>query len=114
MYSERYDFFAGLEKNMPEIFSRQEASKMIGNILSSATLNNLDSKKLGPKNLKQIGKKVCYEKHSFIDWLKSYHNFTAHIKGKSNNKTNFETVKSAKNNYASGVYNLQQVLFPDQ
>jgi hypothetical protein len=38
MYSEKNYFFDGLEKNMPEIFSRKEASKLIDNILSSDTL----------------------------------------------------------------------------
>jgi hypothetical protein len=112
MYSERNDFFDGLEKNMPEIFSRQEASKLIGNILSSDTLRNLDSKKLGPKMTKQIGKKVCYEKRSFIEWLKNYQNYTTHLRNKS--KSNFNIVNQTSNVHDYGFDNLRQILFPNQ
>jgi hypothetical protein len=65
---------------MPSIFSRQAASQLIGNIISSGTFRNLDSKKQGPSKKIIIGKKVCYEKKSFIDWLKNYNSNTGNLK----------------------------------
>ncbi|MDR1085554.1 MAG: hypothetical protein LBP22_12045 [Deltaproteobacteria bacterium] len=65
-------FFDELERQMPLVFSRQEASRLIGNIISPNSLRNLDSKHQGPQNKTVIGKKVCYEKKSFISWLKNY------------------------------------------
>jgi hypothetical protein len=80
MYSDRTKFFKELDEAMPAVFSRQEASRLIGNIISSGTLRNLDSKKQGPANQTTIGKKVCYEKKSFIDWLKNYKSNTSNLK----------------------------------
>ncbi|WP_034627354.1 hypothetical protein [Desulfocurvibacter africanus] len=54
---------------LPPLFSRKEASKSLGGLLSAKTLANLDSKGIGPKGRIQIAGKVAYTREAFIDWV---------------------------------------------
>lgn len=75
MYTNITDvFFTSLEKTLPPVFTRTEAAKHLGGILSARTLNNIDWRGEGPEVRVRIGKKVGYERASFMQWLRQYHN----------------------------------------
>ncbi len=62
---------AGLMDSLPPIFSRNEAVKHIGNLVSSRTLANLDCKIEGPRRKIKLGREIGYERSDFIDFLMS-------------------------------------------
>lgn len=62
-------FIDELRKELPPIFTRQTASKMIGGIFSPKTLSNLDAAGKGPTSKQHIGKKAVYFKEDFLSWL---------------------------------------------
>lgn len=64
--------FSKLQRSLPPIFSRDEAAKHLGGILKAATLRNIDMQGKGPKIKTRIGRKVAYERDSFVDWLRQY------------------------------------------
>jgi hypothetical protein len=63
-------FFAVIEKELPPVFSRQVASEKIGRLVSVKTMANLDALNQGPSVKVKLGKKVGYERASFMEWLK--------------------------------------------
>lgn len=63
------DLLEKLKEQLPPIFSRETASKMLGGIFSPKTLSNFDAAKKGPPKRIKFGKKVAYEKNDFIEWL---------------------------------------------
>ena len=65
-------FFSKLEQALPAVFSREEAARHLGGILRAKTLSNIDANGNGPVVKVRIGKKIGYEKHSFIRWLRQY------------------------------------------
>lgn len=65
-----HSFFKTIEETLPPIFTRQTASKVLGGLISSKTLSNLDSKGKGPRKKIKIGSKVGYERADFMQWLK--------------------------------------------
>jgi hypothetical protein len=65
-------FYTALEKNLPPVFSREEAAKALGGLLQARTLRNIDMKGTGPKTKVRVGKKVGYERNTFVQWLKQY------------------------------------------
>ena len=70
------EFFDVLKNNLPAIFTREEASRCMGRLLSAKTLANMDAANSGPYRKMKVGKKVCYERDSFISWLKTkLHNY---------------------------------------
>jgi hypothetical protein len=71
-------FFDQLEKNLPPVFSREEASRLLGRIISVGHFRNLDCQNRGPTVKVRLGKKICYERDSFIRWLRSYRGFIQH------------------------------------
>ncbi len=60
-----------LQKSLPSIFARREVGRLTGGIIQPGTCANLDSLGLGPKNRFFVGRKICYERDSFIAWLLS-------------------------------------------
>ncbi len=64
------DFFKTLEKELPPVFSRQTASKILGGLISAKTMANADANGTGPEKKIRIGSKVGYEKESFLCWLR--------------------------------------------
>lgn len=64
--------FAQLEAALPPIFTREEAAKHMGGLFKAKTLNNIDSRGDGPTIRVRVGKKVAYERHSFVQWLRNY------------------------------------------
>lgn len=65
-------FFSKLEASLPPVFSRELAAKHLGGILTAKTLNNIDYRGEGPETRVRIGKKVGYEKETFVRWLRQY------------------------------------------
>lgn len=57
-----------LHQELPPIFSRKHVEEMTGKLIRRQTLANLDSKGDGPP-LIRLGKKVGYEKDSFLKWI---------------------------------------------
>lgn len=64
--------FEQLEKNLPPVFSREEAARQMGGLMRAKTLSNLDAAGNGPWVKIRIRKKVCYERRSFLQWLRQY------------------------------------------
>lgn len=62
-------FIDELRKELPPIFTRETASKMIGGIFSVKTLSNFDSAGKGPTKVVHIGRKRAYYKEDFLLWL---------------------------------------------
>lgn len=60
---------ANLKNSLPEVFSRKEAAKLTGGLISPRFLANLDSSGLGPKGRVRFGRKIGYEREAFIAWL---------------------------------------------
>jgi hypothetical protein len=61
-----------MSRELPPIFCRQDLDKYIGGIFKPKTLKNMDSKGTGPGVAIRVGKKVAYEKNSFIDWFRKF------------------------------------------
>jgi hypothetical protein len=77
-----------LQRVLPPIFSREEAARLTGGLFTANSLRNLDSKNKGPMLKEKIGKKICYEKDSFLRWLMTYQTKTRN--NFQNNKYNFK------------------------
>ena len=59
-----------LGKNLPPMISRDHVEKLLGGVISSKTLANLDSLGEGPKRMR-VGRKVVYLTEDLLDWLES-------------------------------------------
>jgi hypothetical protein len=57
-----------LRQELPPIFTRKTAERVLGGIISARTLAKLDCQKRGPER-KYISNTVFYERMSFLDWL---------------------------------------------
>lgn len=67
-------FFTRLESSLPPVFTREEAARHMGGLLSAKTLNNIDYRGEGPEVRVRVGKKVGYERETFVQWLRQYRN----------------------------------------
>lgn len=77
-------FFDRLRDELPPVFTREFASQKTGNLFSSKTLSNLDSLGTGPSVKVKIGKKVGYERDSFIRWLRGKMKNDSYVKNNFN------------------------------
>jgi hypothetical protein len=59
---------AELGRNLPPMISRDHVEKILGGVISSKTLANLDSLGEGPKRMR-VGRKVVYLTKDLLDWL---------------------------------------------
>jgi predicted DNA-binding transcriptional regulator AlpA len=59
---------SNLIPKLPPIISRDKVEKLLGGIISSKTLANLDSLGIGPKRMR-IGRKVAYLTEDLLEWL---------------------------------------------
>jgi hypothetical protein len=57
-----------LKDLLPPIISRDRIEALLGGVISSKTLANLDSLGLGPKRMR-IGRKVAYLTEDLLAWL---------------------------------------------
>ena len=63
-------FFDALEKELPPVFTRDVASKGMGGLLTPKTMSNADALGTGPSVRVRLGKKIAYERASFMHWLR--------------------------------------------
>lgn len=61
-----------IEQSLPPFFSRDEAAKHLSGILTKKSLANLDSSGHGIPDRVKIGKRIVYERSSFMNWLRDY------------------------------------------
>ena len=64
------DFFQTIEKALPPVFSRAEASRITGGLISAKTLSNEDALRKGPKGKIRVGSKVGYTREAFMAYLR--------------------------------------------
>jgi len=57
-----------LGRNLPPMISRDHVEKLLGGVISSKTLANLDSLGKGPKRMR-VGRKVVYLTEDLLEWL---------------------------------------------
>jgi predicted DNA-binding transcriptional regulator AlpA len=57
-----------LNSKLPPIISRDHVEKLLGGIISSKRLANLDSEGKGPKRMR-VGRKVAYMTGDLLAWL---------------------------------------------
>lgn len=57
-----------LSQELPAIFGRTAVPRLLPGVYEYQTLCNLESEGDGPPFTK-IGKKICYERDSFLQWL---------------------------------------------
>ena len=58
-----------LRAELPPTFARTAVPKLTGEIISSGTLANEDSRGTGPAGVYYMGRKAVYERESFLAWL---------------------------------------------
>lgn len=66
-----HPLISSLRESLPAIFTREEAARQLGGLLCAKTLANMDAHGIGPTVKQRIGKKVAYERESFLSWLQS-------------------------------------------
>jgi predicted DNA-binding transcriptional regulator AlpA len=59
-----------LNSKLPPIISRDHVEKLLGGIISSKRLANLDSLGEGPKRMR-IGRKIAYLTEDLLEWIES-------------------------------------------
>lgn len=60
-----------LKNTLPAIFARREVGRLTGGIIQPGTMANLDSIGQGVSDRFLVGRKICYNRDSFITWLLS-------------------------------------------
>jgi len=60
--------FSDLIPKLPPIIARDSVEKLLGGVIKSKTLANLDSLGEGPKRMR-IGRKVAYLTEDLLEWL---------------------------------------------
>jgi len=60
--------FSNLIPKLPPFISRDHVEKLLGGIISSKTLANLDSEGKGPKRMR-MGRKIVYMTEDLLEWL---------------------------------------------
>lgn len=56
---------------LPEVFPRERVGELLSGIISPKTLANLDCEGRGPQGRIRIGRKICYQRGPFVEWLAS-------------------------------------------
>ena len=62
--------FSDLIPKLPPLISRDHVEKLLGGVISSKHLANLDSLGEGPKRMR-MGRKIVYRTVDFLEWLAS-------------------------------------------
>ena len=58
-----------LRNELPPIFARSEVTRLTGGAVHHRTCANRDCDGTGVKGRYKVGKKVIYDRESFLDWL---------------------------------------------
>ena len=86
-----------MRKELTPVFTIEFASEKIGRIFSAKSMSKADALGTGPAVKVRIGKKIGYERDSFIRWLRGKMKHDApHVKKENNvyympNSTPFRT-----------------------
>jgi len=64
------EFFHTIEKALPPLVSRVEASRITGGLISAKTLSNEDALRKGPKRKLRVGGKIGYTGEDFMAYLR--------------------------------------------
>ena len=64
------EFFQAVEKALPPVVSRAEASRVTGGLISAKTLSNEDALRKGPQGKIRLGSKVGYTREAFMAYLR--------------------------------------------
>lgn len=64
-----YTMIAKWREEWPAFFARSETGRLTGGAIAPGTCANRDSAGTGPPGRFMVGKKVCYERDQFLDWL---------------------------------------------
>ena len=59
-----------LNSKLPPIISRDHVEELLGGIISSKRLANLDSLGEGPKRMR-VGRKIAYLTEDLLEWIES-------------------------------------------
>ena len=59
-----------LQSKLPPVIAREQVPKLLGGVISSKTLANLDSEGKGPKRIR-VGRKVAYITEDLLHWLEA-------------------------------------------
>lgn len=60
---------SSLRSSLPPIIPRTRVGELTGGAIAPQTLANLDSQGRGPAGAFLLGRKLCYEREAFLDWL---------------------------------------------
>ena len=60
--------FTNLAKELPPLISRDHVEELLGGVISSKTLANLDCLGEGPRRMR-VGRKVVYKTEDLLEWL---------------------------------------------
>ena len=66
----KYTNLIALVEKLPPLISRDHVEELLGGVISSKRLANLDSLGQGPKRMR-IGRKVVYRTTDLLDWLET-------------------------------------------
>ena len=61
---------SALHSKLPPVIAREQVPKLLGGVISSKTLANLDSEGKGPKRIR-VGRKVAYITEDLLHWLEA-------------------------------------------
>ncbi len=64
------DPYLELEKSLPAVIARTEVPRLLGGLISSGRLANLDSEGLGPRRIR-LGRKIGYLRGDLVSWMRS-------------------------------------------
>lgn len=64
------EFFKAIEKELPPVVSRAEASRITGGLISPKTLSNEGALGKGPMPRVRIGSKIGYTRTAIMNYLK--------------------------------------------
>ena len=60
--------FTDLAKELPPLIARDHVEKLLGGVISSKSLANLDSLGEGPKRMRS-GRKIIYRTLDILEWI---------------------------------------------
>lgn len=78
------DFIKELLPKLPPVIARKEVSRILGGVVSSQTLSNVDASGEGPEKAYRLGGKfVIYRTDALVHWLVSHYGITRIVNPKN-------------------------------
>lgn len=69
MHGNMDNLISKISESLPPVFTRKVASENLGGLIGPRSLANIDHSATKFK----VGKKILYERESFIEWLKNHY-----------------------------------------